>query len=91
MAVHIRKSRITRLKMVLAQTGGSSSSQISPLQKGGQQGERGKSTKSTHKPKYHLERPSKLKCSKSAWDGLDTFVQAKFKRHSIHSMAAIAR
>ena len=91
MAVHIRKSRITRLKMVLAQTGGSSSSQISPLQKGGQQGETRKSTISTHKTKYHLERPSKIKGSKSALDNFDTFVQAKFKRHSIHSMAAIAR
>ena len=80
-----------RLKMVSAQRGGISASQISPLQKGGQHYETGKSTISTHKPKYHIKRPSKIKCSKSAWDSLDTFVQAKMKRHSIQSMAAIPR
>ena len=80
-----------RLKMVSAQRGGSSSSQISPYQKGGQHGETGKSTISTHKPKYHLKRPSKIKCSKSARDSLDMFLQAANKRHSIHSMAAIPR
>ena len=91
MAVHIRKARITRLKMVSAQRGGISSPQISPYQKGDQQGETGNSTISTHKSKYQLQRPSKIKCSKITWDSLDTFVQAKIKRHSIHSMAAIPR
>ena len=91
MAVHIRKARITRIRMVSAQRGGISCSEISPYQKGGQHGETGKSTISTHKPKYHLKEPSKIKCSKSAWDSLDTFVQAKIKRHSIQSMAAIPR
>ena len=91
MAVHIRRARSLRLKMISAQRGGMSSSPISPYQKGGQHGETGKSTISRHKPKYQLKRPSKIKCSTSIRDSLDTLLQAKRKRHSVQSMAAIPR
>ena len=80
-----------RLKMVWVRRGGISSSQVSPYQKGGQHGKTRKSMISTHKPKCYLERTSKIKCSISARDGLDTILQAKAKRHSIQSIAAIPR
>ena len=91
MAVHIRKARTMRLLMVSAQRGGISSSQISPYQKGGLPGETGKSTISTHKPEYHIKRPTEMNCSKSAMYRVDTFLQVENKRHSIHSMAATPR
>ena len=80
-----------RLLMISAQRGGISSSQISPYQKGGLQGETGKSTISTHKPEYNLKRPTEMKCSKIAMGSLDTLLQVENKRHSIHSMAATPR